>query len=430
MDELTKRRLVYWLLCIMNSLAAAAQLNYSLAVYYDRLFELEQEQLLSLVHRSTAHIQRIHKLLKTSKKRKPRRCWEKPGRAGIWWDNFINNIVLPEEWVENFRMTKESFMSLCYELKPYIEKNVTRLRLPIPFRKRVAITIYYLVDEGRYRKTANAFGVSRSAVSVIVREVCHAISLYLGPKYIKMPTTYEDVLKAVEEFEKRFGFPQCLGAVDGTHVFIKRPSENPADYLNRKNRYSLNIQAMCDHNYRFTDVVIMWPGSVHDARIFVNSTLNETLRTGKIPSCPRKIIDDEEPVPVCILGDAAYPLYPYLMKEFPGGGVTIQEKFFSYRLCSARVAIECAFGRLKARFGILRREMDISFPYLQEVVHSCFILNNYCELQKEHLKEQTVEHEIRSGGIEQPTVEKYRGNNSKDEAQAKKIRSIFVKYFD
>ena len=187
----------------MTSLVAAAQLNYYLPMYYDRLFQLEQEQLLSLVDRSTAHIQRVHKLLKTSSiKRRPRQFWEKPSRVGIWWDNFINNVVVPEEWVENFRMSKDSFMSLCYELKPYIEKNATRLRVPIPFRKRVAITIYYLVDEGRYRKTTNTFGVSKAAVSVIVREVYHAITLHLGPKYIKIPTTDEDVLKAVEEFEK------------------------------------------------------------------------------------------------------------------------------------------------------------------------------------------------------------------------------------
>ena len=430
MNEIMKRRLVYWLLSVINSLAAEAQHNYCLAVYYDALFQIEQQQLLSLVHHSTAQIQRVYKLLNSSsKRRRPRRFWVRPGRVETWWDTFINNVVMPEEWVENFRMSKDSFMSLCYELKPYIEKNVTRLRVPIPFTKRVAITIYYLVDEGRYRKTANAFGVSRAAVSVIVREVCHAISLHLGPKYIKMPATEEDVIKAVGEFEKKFGFPQCLGAVDGTHVFIKRPSKNSTDYLNRKNRYSLNIQAMCDHNYCFTDVVIMWPGSVHDACMFVNSPLNEALRTGKIPSCPRKIMDDEEAVPVCILGDAAYPLCPYLMKEFPGGGLTIQEQFFGFRLCSARVAIECAFGRLKARFGILKREMDISFPYLQEVIHSCFILN-YCELQKEGLKEQNIEHEIRAISIDQPTVDKFKGNNSSDEAQAKKIRRIFVKYFD
>ena len=174
----------------------------------------------------------------------------------------------------------------------------------------------------------------------------------------------------------------------------------------------------------------MWPGSVHDARIFVNSSLNEALRTGKIPSCQKKIMDDDEAVPVCILGDAAYPLYPYLMKEFPGGGLTMQEQLFGYRLCSARVTIECAFGRLKARFGILKREMDISFPYLQQVIHSCFILNNYCELQKEGIGEQTVEHEKASEIIDQPTINQYKGNNSKEEAQAKRIRSIFVKYFD
>jgi len=63
MDEITKRRLVYWLLCIMNSLAAAAQFNCSLAVYNDRFFQLEKEQLLSLVDGSTAQIQQIYKII-------------------------------------------------------------------------------------------------------------------------------------------------------------------------------------------------------------------------------------------------------------------------------------------------------------------------------------------------------------------------------
>jgi hypothetical protein len=58
------------------------------------------------------------------------------------------------------------------------------------------------------------------------------------------------------------------------------------------------------------------------------------------------------------------------MKEFAEGGKDAQEQFFGYRLSSARMVIECAFGRLKARFGCLRREMDINIDDLPAVIHT------------------------------------------------------------
>ena len=251
----------------------------------------------------------------------------------------MTDKVVPEEWFENFRMTKDSLLNLCSQIRPFIIKSNTQFREAISVEKQLAVTLYYLVDEGRYRKVANAFGISRASVSLIVRKVCYVISAHLGAKYVRMPETEEDVEFFVKKFEEKHGFPQCLGAVDGTHIFIKRPKENPCDHLNRKNRYFINVQAMCEYNYCFTDVVVKWPGSVHDARIFTNSKLNEKLRRGIIPKAPKKILEDEDAVSICILGDPAYPLLPYLMKEFSGGGQRGLKKFFCWKLSSARIVI-------------------------------------------------------------------------------------------
>ena len=82
-------------------------------------------------------------------------------------------------------MSRASLVTLSEELRPYIEGQTTVMRALIETVKRVAMTLYYLSDEGRLRKTANVFGVTRQVVSVVVRQTCKAITIHLGPKYIK-----------------------------------------------------------------------------------------------------------------------------------------------------------------------------------------------------------------------------------------------------
>ena len=57
-------------------------------------------------------------------------------------------------------------------------------------------------------------------------------------------------------FHNSHGFPQCIGAVNGTHLRDKRQSLNASDFINRKGKQTLNIQASADYSYCFFDVAI------------------------------------------------------------------------------------------------------------------------------------------------------------------------------
>ena len=70
------------------------------------------------------------------------------------------NGVVVEEWKENFRMSRANFYNLAGLLRPHLERQVTVMREPVSVETQLAVTLYYLSDEGRLRKVANAFGLS------------------------------------------------------------------------------------------------------------------------------------------------------------------------------------------------------------------------------------------------------------------------------
>ena len=76
---------------------------------------------------------------------------------------------------------------------------------------------------------------------------------------------------------------------------------------------------------------IGWPGSVHDARVLANSSIYAKCENNKGFDQVRRSFDGVEMTPFFI-GDAAYPLLPWLIKPFrETSQLSDEEKHFNYR---------------------------------------------------------------------------------------------------
>ena len=302
-----------------------------------------------------------------------RMIWTKE-RSSHWWEHVVKSTFTQQDWLQNFRMSQCTFMYLCDELRSSIEKSDTDMRRAVPTDMRVAITLWFLATGVDYRTISHLFGVSKSTVCLVSKDVCSAIVKSLLPRYLTFPTGTA-LREIVDGFKHNLGFPQCAGAVDGS---IISPRECPADYYNRKGWHSIILQGTVDHRGRFTDVYVGWPGRVHDARVFANSSLYQRGQSGNLlPDWKEQM--DERDIPLVMLGDPAYPLLPWLMKAYPNNGhLTREQKQFNYRLSKARVVVEHSYGRLKGRWRCLLKRLDVDVGDVPELVAACCVLHNIC----------------------------------------------------
>ena len=237
---------------------------------------------------------------------------------------------------------------------------------------------------------------------MIVQDTCHAIVTVLMGTYIKFPTG--DALRAlVNGFENKWGFPQCVGSIDGSHIPISAPELSHTDYYNRKGWYSMIVQAVVDHEYIFRDICVGRPGSVHDARVFVNSSIYKKITEGVLDGEGCRIILGKQ-IPLCLVGDSAYPIQTWLMKPFTDNpNLTPQQKWFNYRISRARIVVENAFGQLKARWRRLLKRNDMAIEHIPTVISACCILHNICEIHGKSFNDTWLENDCTETEYQQPS---------------------------
>ena len=124
-----------------------------------------------------------------------------------------------------------------------------------------------------------------------------------------------------------------------------KPSFQGEDYWTQKGNYALHSLVFCDHLARIRHITVGWPGSVHDNRVWTQSSVHQSKE---------EHFNEKE----YLLGDSAFKalsiMIPAFKKPF-GGGLGVEESMFNTKLAKVRIKSEHCIGLLKARFQCLKR---------------------------------------------------------------------------
>ncbi|CAN7937141.1 unnamed protein product, partial [Ixodes hexagonus] len=195
------------------------------------------------------------------------------------------------------------------------------------------------------------FLVGRSTACCVVSDVCDALWDILQPLYLTCPQTADEWLRVAAEFEERWNFSHCLGAIDGKHVTVECPKKSGSLDRNYKGSFSKSMLAVSDAQYRFLYVELGHHGSESDGGIFSRCKLQEHLLQGCSNVALLMLLYtalQNDPAPALGADPDAVAASAAARK------VEVHEqRIFNYRLSRARRVVENAFGILAQKWRIL-----------------------------------------------------------------------------
>ncbi|XP_023240779.1 putative nuclease HARBI1 [Centruroides sculpturatus] len=281
-----------------------------------------------------------------------------------------------KDFQEHFRLNRTTVDILISKLAPLLNsKQNSRGRCPLTVEKKILCSLYLLSNQAPFRLAADRFNVCRQTAWKILHEFSSALLDLNKSEGILSWPNQEKAFKTSDYYTKKFGFPGVIGVVDGKHMAIKAPRNDHSSYYNRKQFYSVILQAVCNEKLLFTDCYVGEAGSVHDACVYRRSTLSKRIDEGV-----------GFPIDTHLLGDAAYPLNKYLLTPYRDNGhLTEIQSYFNTKLSKCRSSIERTFGLFVGRFRRFKLLDMHRLDLMVMLIMAGCILHNFSILEGDEL---------------------------------------------
>lgn len=210
--------------------------------------------------------------------------------------------------------------------------------------------------------------MSKSSLSRNFERIVVALN-QIAPQVIKWPSS-EERASLKKKFNVMGGLPNVIGAIDGIFIPIKGPKTDKDTFITNKGGYAFTAQAICNSDFKFTDIFIGYPGSVNDTKIFKNSPIYEDIIEKK-----REFFDEGE----IIIGDEAYPLLDWCISPYNDKGkLTPGQEYFNVTHALQATFIRRSLAALFGRFQRLKYLDMNRNDLIPATVLACCVLHNIC----------------------------------------------------
>jgi len=158
-------------------------------------------------------------------------AWSLPRPNESWFEIHYHYVTIPEDFFrQQLRMNRTTFNTVLHCSR--IVRQNSRFRSCLTPAKVLAIGLYRLAHGNSYLTIGPTFNVGKSTVIEAVQDVVGAL-YELRDDHIKFPETLAELNASIQSFEELFTLPNIVGAIDGSQVRIKPPSDSAADYFSR-----------------------------------------------------------------------------------------------------------------------------------------------------------------------------------------------------